>query len=236
MDLGNEFWNVQSAAGSKRPSPSPGAEERGNKKFRTEPHDAISDYQAVGDGMPFEWPGDRSIPTQDFPNNDWNFLDNLGDPFDTQLHEYSGNGLDNFPSSGPHVWPHEQMQWEPEMMVNDTYAYIPTTDQEQHIVTLEASEQFDHRLCQPLPDDHTWTMDLPYLSSDHLGLISGQTGVLEGKDAGAIQLDGTALSGAPDNQAKIPRSPEPPSVARTEEVCNDYDTCFGVVSHFASAT
>ncbi|KAF7527351.1 hypothetical protein G7054_g10485 [Neopestalotiopsis clavispora] len=234
MELGDEFWNLHSAAGSKRPSPSPGAEERENKKIRTEPYDAMPGDQVVEDGTSFQLPEHLPVPSEDPTNTDLipfdDLFENYPGPIAVQLQNDPGDWLPDFPSGWPEFWQFDEMQMgTDEMMVNDAISYMPAAEQQQLTGNMEVDVQFDQRF-QGLPlDDHTWTRNLPYLTPDGVGLLSGLTSVPENNNIGMIQVDESVPSRFPSDEANIRRSPELPPVEREKEDCNDYDTCFGVV-------
>jgi hypothetical protein len=268
MNYDDWLQNLQTPAGSKRPSPSPADEDREVKKSRTQPYINNLDRSILDDELPFPANDNFSFPSQDIDHD-----------YGNRCHNDSGSQFDNFTSGEVANTSLDLVERTQHTPVN-TYDSVPYIEEWHPTSTAGSAELLDPSQLTLPSMAEPWSGNLPYQltpmtsfdkSSSRIDMSMGNTmqgisntnrpleetlpfigfssledlggsypqghantpDVLSGVDV--YQNDQSVLSESQANQS-FSQIPTASLSADSMDVCCDYDTCFGVVSHVCPAT
>ncbi|ETS80390.1 hypothetical protein PFICI_07919 [Pestalotiopsis fici W106-1] len=232
MNRGGDFWNLQPNAGSKRPSPSPGADDRENKKHRTEPHLDAAERVAVNNDWPQEFE-DTIMLSEDLPSDDWNVFDyfngDLPSESDIRLDNGFGNHLDGSLSIEPADASFHGMHGVDHALANDTHSWTPHINHQESTLSLQMSEQLDQSP-QELPlGHHAWTRNLAYQVVEDPQSLSNQKDTGEDNVSDMNPGDQPTFEAPEPNQMIMDTSPQQLLIEPTKQISNDSNICYGVV-------
>jgi hypothetical protein len=257
MNCDDWLQHLETPAASKRPSPSPADEDREVKKSRTQPYINDVDRNILDNELPFPYYDNSSFLSQDLHHDYGSQFDNFtsGEVANVSLNSMGRQHmLANAYGSVPYTvgeLPTLEVSKLPDWLNLELPSIAEPSpgslpDQPTPINSLfPSSIQLDISMVNTMHGNSTTSKPfeetLPFIGLSNLEGFGGSYShghanipdVLSGVD---VYRNGQPVFS--ESRANQPSSQIPTALLSTEsmDVCCDYDTCFGVVSHVCPAT